>query len=222
MRKSLTIIGKVQKGTKSYYDILVENKSKPKWCIKWNSVLSNSINWPTTFYKIWKIHEIKLKWFQICLVHRIFAINITLKRMKVTNNEKCTFCNKHNESIPHLFWSCNIVQHFWFMFETFVNEKSINMINMKLTEDFFIFRLSTQRAPWCNSKFMQRWWIFSQGHVTLQMIFISSLTAVNLICPVLCLVLMLASSHYILVCLMWFLYWHYSDWPEVTVRLIGH
>ena len=59
--------------------------------------------------------------------------------MKVTNNEKCTFCNKHNESIPHLFWSCDTVQRFWLMFETFVNEKCINMINMKLTEDFVLF-----------------------------------------------------------------------------------
>ena len=36
--------------------------------------------------------------------------------MKVTNNEKCTFCNKLNESIPHLFWSCNIVLHFWLLY----------------------------------------------------------------------------------------------------------
>ena len=62
-----------------------------------------------------------------------------LKRMTLTNNEKCTFCNTHNETIPCLFWSCNIVQHFWLMFETFVNEKCINMINMKLTEDFVLF-----------------------------------------------------------------------------------
>ena len=40
MRKSLTIIRKVQKGTRSYYVILVENKSKPKCCIKWNSTLT--------------------------------------------------------------------------------------------------------------------------------------------------------------------------------------
>ena len=49
MRKSIIIISKVQKGTKSCYDILVENKSKPKCCIKWNSILSNSINWHTIF-----------------------------------------------------------------------------------------------------------------------------------------------------------------------------
>ena len=136
MRKSFTITGKVQKGTKRYYDILVENKSKPKCCIKWNSVLSNNINWPKTFYKIKKIHEVKLKWFQIRLVHRILATNVTLKRMKVTNNEKCTFCNTHNETIPYLFRSCDIVHRFWLMFETFVNEKCINM---KLTEDFVLF-----------------------------------------------------------------------------------
>ena len=59
--------------------------------------------------------------------------------MKVTNNEKCTFCITHNETIPHLFWSCDTVQRFWLMFETFVNEKCINMINMKLTEDFVLF-----------------------------------------------------------------------------------
>ena len=31
------------------------------------------------------------------------------------------------------------VQHFWLKFETFVNEKSINVTNMKLTEDFVLF-----------------------------------------------------------------------------------
>ena len=43
-------------------------------------------------------------------------------------------CNAHNEEIPHLFWKCDIVQHLWSMFETFVNEKCINVTNMKLKE----------------------------------------------------------------------------------------
>ena len=80
MRKPLTINSNVQKRIKRYDDILAENKSKPKCCIKWYSVLSNNINWYTTFYKIPKIHEVKLKWFQIPLGHRILATNVTLKR----------------------------------------------------------------------------------------------------------------------------------------------
>ena len=31
------------------------------------------------------------------------------------------------------------VQHFWSMFETFVNEKCINVTNMKLKQDFVLF-----------------------------------------------------------------------------------
>ena len=63
MRNSLSMIGKVQKGTKSYYDILFENKSKPKCCIKWNKVLPNNINWLTTFYKKYKNIRSKTEMF---------------------------------------------------------------------------------------------------------------------------------------------------------------
>ena len=52
LRKSLTMMCKVYEGTNVYYDILVENESKPKCCIKWNSTLSKNINWYTAFYKI--------------------------------------------------------------------------------------------------------------------------------------------------------------------------
>ena len=59
--------------------------------------------------------------------------------MKVKNGERCTFCNAHNENIPHLFWRCNIVQNCWSLFETSVSEKCINVTNMKPKEDFVAF-----------------------------------------------------------------------------------
>ena len=87
----MNIVYNVRKGTKIYYDILVENGSKPRCCKKLNIKLSKDINWDTTFYKILKkMHEVKLKWFQIRLVHRILATNTMLKRMKISNDEKCT------------------------------------------------------------------------------------------------------------------------------------
>ena len=52
LRKSLTMMCKVYEGTNVYYDTLVENESKPKCCIKWNSTLSKNIYWYTAFYKI--------------------------------------------------------------------------------------------------------------------------------------------------------------------------
>ena len=66
-------------------------------------------------------------------MQRILATNVTLNRMKVTNNEKCTFCNTHSQTIPICF---GVVILYTFlcvlMFETFVIEMCINMINMKL------------------------------------------------------------------------------------------
>ena len=75
----------------------------------------------------------------IRLVHKILATNVTLKRMKFTDDEKCTFSSARNENIPHLLWKCDIVQDFWSMSERFVNEKYINVTNMKLNEDFVLF-----------------------------------------------------------------------------------
>ena len=84
MRKSLTITGKEQKGTRGYYDILVENKSKPKCCIKWNSVLSNNINWPKTFYKIQKIHEVTFHEEVQPLSNNIFHENVEQEPPAIT------------------------------------------------------------------------------------------------------------------------------------------
>ena len=47
------------------------------------------------------------------------------RHIRKNQGQKCTVCNTHSENIPHLFWRCNIVQHFWSMFETFSNEKRI-------------------------------------------------------------------------------------------------
>ena len=38
-----------------------------------------------------------------------------------------------------MFWRCHIVQHLYLMFEKFVNEKLVNVTNMKQNEDFVLF-----------------------------------------------------------------------------------
>ena len=44
------------------------------------------INWCITFKKMQQIKEIKLKWFQIRLVHRIIATNIVLMHIRNEND----------------------------------------------------------------------------------------------------------------------------------------
>ena len=126
IRKSLTIIYSTRKGTKAYYDILVENGSRPGCCNKWNMKLSKEINWDASFDKIRKRLEVKFKWFQMRLIHRIIATNTSLKRMKITNDERCNFCKQQAERLEHILWICDVVQHFWLTFEQLLNQKCQN------------------------------------------------------------------------------------------------
>ena len=53
-----------------------------------------------------------------------------LKKVK-SQMMRCTFCNVHNENIPHLLGDVTLYDIFWLMFETFVNKICVNMTNMK-------------------------------------------------------------------------------------------
>ena len=85
----------VNKGAKIYYEMLIKNNLVPKCCEKWNSKVNYNINWKICFKKIKKINDINTKWFQMRIIHRIIATNITLKEMKVSENVLCGFCREY-------------------------------------------------------------------------------------------------------------------------------
>lgn len=129
----------VNKGAKIYYEMLIKNNLVPKCCEKWNSKVNYNINWKICFKKIKKINDINTKWFQMRIIHRIIATNITLKEMKVSENVLCGFCNEERESIFHLFWHCDCINSFWIQLERWINEKCQHVLNFSLSESLIIF-----------------------------------------------------------------------------------
>ena len=74
MMKALKVIYSGQKGARLYYEMLIQDANKSKCCEKWETKLNTDINWNTGFKKnTKKFREIKLKWFQIGLVQRMFS-----------------------------------------------------------------------------------------------------------------------------------------------------
>ena len=47
--------------------------------------------------------DIKLKWLQIRIVHRILATNVVFMKMGTVNCSKCTFCKDDKDNIDHIF-----------------------------------------------------------------------------------------------------------------------
>ena len=64
-----------EKGARLYYEVLTHDSKKPNACEKWESKL-NKDNYQLYFKKLHRIREIKLKWYQIRVVHRILATNV--------------------------------------------------------------------------------------------------------------------------------------------------
>ena len=64
----------------------MQNITRPNCCDKWEAKLNKDINWCIAFKKMQQIQEIKLKWFQIRLVHRIIATNIVLMHIRNEND----------------------------------------------------------------------------------------------------------------------------------------
>ena len=91
------------------------------------------------FEQLRKIQEIKLRWFQIRILHRILATNIVLKEMGVTESNKCSQCNNEKDSILHGLWECQISKTFWNYFLEFIHAHCANVRNLTLDEKIIIF-----------------------------------------------------------------------------------
>ena len=114
----IEIIIKNKEKQVSVYDIFlssVHSKQEyiDKWCFDMNvdkdEVCRDYIN--ILPFRITK--DTKLFWFQYRLLHRIIPTNILLYKMRIKDTTLCSFCNADEETLLHLFYSCNIVQDFW-------------------------------------------------------------------------------------------------------------
>ena len=53
-------------------------------------------------------------------MNRILPVNSFLYKCGLKETELCTFCMETKENFLHLFWNCNLVQHFWFAVKNFL------------------------------------------------------------------------------------------------------
>ena len=54
--------------------------------------------WKSCFLKRHKTDDIKLKWLQMRIIHRVISTNVVLKKMGIINCEQYTLCDEKNIS----------------------------------------------------------------------------------------------------------------------------
>ena len=82
----------------------------------------------TTWGNVFKfVKEIKLQELQWKILHNIFPTNILLKRMGISQSEKCDYCGE-NDLIEHYFYLCERNRNLW----TKVNQKIRNKLGNEI------------------------------------------------------------------------------------------
>ena len=112
---SLSTIYSAPKGIRFCYNVRVHDNCMPNCCLKWSEKLKSNISWNTVFMKVQKTKQnknVKLKWLQIRIIHRITATNVVLNNKGVTTKTQCGFCNDEKDSSEHIFWKCSLYQTF--------------------------------------------------------------------------------------------------------------
>ena len=130
---NIKLIMKSLKGSQDMYKILTFKTLVPTSQLKWERTFEhNHLDWKQIYSVPAKCcHNTKMHWFQFRIIHRIIATNDLLLKMKIRQNNLCSFCNLEEEKIEHLFWHClRHVNQFWDSVEQWIFDKSYYMVNV--------------------------------------------------------------------------------------------
>ena len=131
-----------KKGSKRFYNILIQNTCKPISQIKWQTELNlqDSFKWQTVYTIINKItKDTNLKWFQLRIQHRILATNTFLTKIGIKQDNKCTFCKNAQETLIHLFYDCEIINCFWQNLADWLKNNCTHIVDLQLSKTDIIW-----------------------------------------------------------------------------------
>merc|ERR1712121_4266 len=113
--------GKLLYTVKDLRKQLVQNKLNQCWCVGfWERKLDIEITPQVWLTAVKASKETRLRLLQWKIMHNIYPTNIMLHRMKVREDNKCTYCRDVIDVIEHFFFECPAVSNFWKHIECYI------------------------------------------------------------------------------------------------------
>jgi len=145
---SIQILLYDSKGCQRIYNVLSKNNSIPVAQRKWHKelLLSDLFSWEKAYILPHTItKDTHLKLLQYRLEHRILSTNTFLCKIKIKQDDKCTFCKLVPETLIHLFWFCPIIQKFWQSLTDWLKKECIHIRHFNLTITDIIFQIHDKK-----------------------------------------------------------------------------
>lgn len=105
-----------QINSKALYHALIKNKFgteiiAPKIKHLFEDI---EVDWSQVYHQALHVPpDVKTREFQYKFINDNLVNNYWLHKWKISDTNKCTFCNKETETLNHLFWQCEKVQFLW-------------------------------------------------------------------------------------------------------------
>ena len=91
------------------------------------------------FSKCFHFQDVKLKWFQARVLHRLLPTRKYLFDRRIIQSPTCTVCNDNPQTIQHLLWNCKFTKKFWTDFELLLKTKCSHCSSLDLSEELVLF-----------------------------------------------------------------------------------
>ena len=125
----------------SVYNVFMDKIQTHNYVLRWSNELDLDMSdfwWEMVNLNIQKCSiDVRLKWFQYRIVHRILGTNKFLHKANIKNSPLCSLCLEYPETIYHLFWQCEISRLFWENLETLLIEKAGKNISFSYKDIIF-------------------------------------------------------------------------------------
>ena len=126
-------------GNRKVNEIFVDYSFMAVNLAKWNIVFQN-IDWKKVFEKCHQTTlDCKLKWMQYRIIYRVIPTNRFLFIRKIKDDSLCEHCGKEEETLKHMFFSCEHVHLFWGDLHKLLIEKCNHIINLNFSEELIFF-----------------------------------------------------------------------------------
>ena len=130
----------IYKGNKTVQETLARSEIVSTGVQKWNTKVDIELDWKKVFRKCkTTTKDMRLRWFQLRLLHRIVPTNKFLHLCKLVDSPLCTFCNQEEETISHLFWDCHVAQKFWTDFVNLLKSKCVGCADLTVNKILVLF-----------------------------------------------------------------------------------
>ena len=86
---------------------------------------------------VYHTKETRLRVLHWKIMHNIYPTNILLKKMNVTENNKCSYCPNTVDYIEHFFFECRVVRDLWNLVEQKIMFETNMVIKISVTDVLF-------------------------------------------------------------------------------------